>query len=152
LVIADDDQLFELWELPPLALAPADVTAAAALAGDAATVVFDDPAMPRTATIRAPGLVVALSPRSAEIEYAPDARDRADAIAAQLLSRRRRWRWLTHDDLAIAIGMAAPLAAGLAAPPQHARWIAAVGAIPWLGYLLWVRHNTAHHWCTFSVR
>lgn len=146
ITVTDPD--WPTWELPPLRLRQSDLDAVLPLLGDGARRTQDGDA------------ILLHGPRG-ELELAPDravlaaAEDDARAVADALAPRRLRWRWLTHDDLALLVGAIAPAAAALGAQAvagTGAELAAAAGAVPWLGYLLWVRRNAARRWVTITDR
>ncbi len=96
--------------------------------------------------ISAPGIRLTLRGQDGVLTYENSAVRFEPLYDAIQTHKRRLWR-LSHDDLAILIGMVFPVCAFLVAPADEQRQYAGAAVIPWLAYLLWVLRNQARRWC-----
>lgn len=136
------------WQttMPRRELAPADLGRLVEHLGDNATVHFaSDEHGPLIALQGDSGIKLTLREATAELVYDNSA-VRFEPLYNALLAHRRKLRWLTHDDVAILVGMALPLAVVLLAPSESQLRFAGVAVVPWLAYLLWVLRNQSSRW------
>lgn len=136
------------WQttMPRRELALADLRRLAEHLGARATVHFtSDDGGPLIALEGDAGITLTLRESTAELVYENSA-VRFEPLYNALLSHRRKLRWLTHDDIAILVGMALPLTAVLVAPSESQVSFAGMAVVPWLGYVLWVLRNQGSRW------